>query len=857
MSSFLTSLLPSRRRFFGFARLSLALLVILPHLAHAQRGAGRAGAGGTAAGGAFTGGGGRRGGGVRGVPAAAAAAGTDPNAITTTVAVPAGGQPGAGPNVNGAAQFGPNAVPVGVVGKVPDQEELIIVNMPGNSAPEVFEWLQRNTGKIILQNQTLDTVKLIFSTDAGPNNAMPRKEAVKAVELMLAMDGVVLIPMGDNYLRAERAASIPGLGLPEATDADLAGTEPSGAIMGHFFKLQYVTPDAAAQRIGPFLSAKGTADSLGLARENTIYVADVLTNLRNVASLLKHFDAPADLQEEIIYRPLANSSAQTVVTSLTALQAGPMSKILGNADTTLAGSATAFYADTRTNSIIVYTNKGNRAMIKTLLDEIDQEFEPTTKTQVFQLNQANATTLNTTINSMITGIQTATGVGRGGAGAGGPGLGAAAGGAGGAATSAARDGQFSPYVTIQPDARTNSIVAYGTPSDLHQIASLISQVDTILPQAHIDVVVTEVTLTKDQATGLSAFNIDYGFTAGSSTNGTTTPATVGGAKTYSTTGPTAQNAITSPAFTINGVLTSWNLNAVFNVARANSNVKVLSNPNLTVTHAQTGNISVGESIPVINSTAANLNTTTTLTSTITYRNVAIGLQVTPLIGKDGSVNMNITQTVDDVVSEVSINGNNQPVIGSRTITSNVTVHDGDVLVLGGLRSRAVSATHGIVFLLGEIPILGSLFQPDTYDSTQRELIVFIKPTIVKSSSDVDTMSRELAQNSVAADLSTKYLRDRNLSDAGLEEGTAMETPASSNRGPDTDHAPIPTSAKTVAPVLTPASSGETPAAPATPVSSTPAPAPETPAPAPASTPAPAPAPTTSSQPNPTTRGFNK
>ncbi len=849
MSSSLTSLLPTRRRFLGLARLSLALLVILPHLAHAQRGAGRAGggtaagtggggrAGGAAAAGAFTGGGGRRGGGVRGQPAAAA--GTDPNAIITVVAA---GQAGVDPNVAAAPAFGPGAAPVGVVGQIPDQDQLIIVNMPGNAAPEVLDWLQRNTGKIILPIQDLGQVKVTFSTDAGPNNAMPRKDAVKAVELLLSMDGVVLVPIpGTNYIRAEKAQNTPGLGLPYASDADLSGTEPSGEIMYHFFTLTYITPDAAATRLAPFLSAHGTADSQGMARENTLYVADTLSNLRNVADMIKHLDTPANPQEEIIYRPLVNSSAQTVVTNLTALQAGPLSKILGNADTSLAGSATQFAADTRTNSIIVYTNKSNHALVKTLLDQVDQEFDPTTKTQVFELNQANATTLNTTINSIITGIQTATGVGRGGAG------GAGGGGAGVAAASASRDGQFSPYVTIQPDARTNSIVAYGTPSDLRQIGSLISQVDTVLPQAHIDVVVTEVTLTKDQATGLSAFNIDYGFTGA---NGTTSPATVGGSKTYSTTGPTAQNAITSPAFTVNGVLTSWNMNAIFQVARANSNVKVLSNPSLTVTHAATGSISVGESIPVINSSTTNLNTTAgALTSTVTYRTVSIALNVTPLIGKDGSVYMNITQTVDDVVSQVNINGNAQPVIGTRIISSNVTVQDGDVLVLGGLRSRSVSATHGIMFLLGEIPIIGSLFQPDTYDSTQRELIVFIRPTIVKSTSDVEKMSRELASNSPAASLTTTYLRNHNLADSGLDEGTAMETPASANPGPAPNRAP-PASASGN-PVLTPVAPSEIKVVP-----NTSGPAPDS-APAPTTSTPSASTPSTSSQPTPTTRGFNK
>jgi general secretion pathway protein D len=729
---------------------------------------------------------------------------------------------------------------VGEVGVAPDPDQLIIVNMPGNSAQDVIEWLQRNTGKVILQDMNIPggaSFRFIFSTDAGPNNAMPRKDVVNAVESLLSLDGIVIVPMGDNMMRASVAANIAGKTIPEASDELIANGAPTGDFYYHFFPLTFISPAAAVARLTPFLSQYSTIDPVGLSKEGDIFVADSLMNLQQVASVLKHFDRPVDSQDAIIYRTLVNASAATVVTNLTALATGPLVKYFstaaGSDGTAEAGWVTTFAADTRTNSVIVVTNNGNRALVKTLLDQMDMDVDPTTKTQVFSLKQAVANTTATLLNAVVTGVQGTTGVRGGGAGAG-----AAGGAAAASAPTAARDQQFSPYVTIQSDVRTNSIVAYGTPSDLRQIASLIDQVDIVLPQVHIDAVVTEVTLTKDQATGLSSFNVDYGFTAA---NGTTPPV-IGGPKTYGATGPTSESGVTTPAFSINGILTGWDLNTVFNVAQTNSNVKVLSNPSITITHNALGSISVGERIPTISSSTVSIGTTVTPTTTnaITYTNVTIQLQVIPFIGKDGSVYMNISQNVSDVVSEVSINGNDNPIIGTRDITSFVTVHDGDVLVLGGLRQRSVSSSHGIMFLLGEIPILGSLFQPDTYDSTQSELIVFIKPTIIKSSPDAEEMGREMAQNSPASALTVKYLRDHNLASDDLEQGTAfqVEKPGESHI-PSDDHTPHPAPAPVPAPSPSPSPTPE--AAQATLMAPVAAPAPAETSVAATSSPSPTPA----------------
>jgi general secretion pathway protein D len=251
--------------------------------------------------------------------------------------------------------------------------------------------------------------------------------------------------------------------------------------------------------------------------------------------------------------------------------------------------------------------------------------------------------------------------------------------------------------------------------------------------------------------------------------------------------------------------------------------------------------------------------------------VDIELQVKPTIGKDGSVYMQIDQEVDDVAGEVPVNGNNQPIIGSREVQTYVTVHDGDVLVLGGLRQRQVTSNHGVMFLLGEIPIFGPLFQPDSSGEATDELIVFLKPTIVKSSQDAEAINYEMAQNSPASDITKDYLRSHSLQSAGMDVANP-KIKADATPGPSPEHAPQPVpppspagTAPTAAPTTpAPVVPAETPvnAEPVNPGPAAPAPVSAEPvAPAPSSTPISAeptsPAPAPAPQQNPPQRGYDK
>lgn len=316
------------------------------------------------------------------------------------------------------------------------------------------------------------------------------------------------------------------------------------------------------------------------------------------------------------------------------------------------------------------------------------------------------------------------------------------------------DMQFSPYVSLVADTRSNSVLAYGTAFDLEQVALLIEQVDRVLTQVRIEVVIAEVTLSGDQVSGLESFGINYrnpfDFQAGATVDGDI--GLQGRAPGVGSTG--------NPALDIGMTLSDFSLNSVFRVARQNNLVKVLSAPSITTTHNRQATINVGEARPVITGSASNLASNNLVTrSEIEFRDIGITLRVRPLVseGEDSFIQMDLEQIVETVIDEQTIDGNVQPIIGTRRANSFVSVRDQEVIVMGGLQSVENTNREGRVAILGDIPIFGGMFRPKSQSQVVRELVIFIQPYIVTSTPRGDIVRRENLEGGLIAPTIEHYL----------------------------------------------------------------------------------------------------
>jgi general secretion pathway protein D len=171
-----------------------------------------------------------------------------------------------------------------------------------------------------------------------------------------------------------------------------------------------------------------------------------------------------------------------------------------------------------------------------------------------------------------------------------------------------------------------------------------------------------------------------------------------------------------------------------------SNNTILSHPAIVTSHGKEGKVFSGETRPVVTGTlaAAGAATTSGLTtsSTVNQQQIGTTLTVTPFIGADGSVNLDVTQRVEDVTGTVQVDQNVQYIIGARETKSNVSAKSGDILVFAGFQKQ--TDTRG-TSRLGPIPIIGDLFGARSRSKSHQELIFFLRPTVLTNNPAVDNV----------------------------------------------------------------------------------------------------------------------
>lgn len=193
--------------------------------------------------------------------------------------------------------------------------------------------------------------------------------------------------------------------------------------------------------------------------------------------------------------------------------------------------------------------------------------------------------------------------------------------------------------------------------------------------------------------------------------------------------PGGTNTVTGP----------WDLAAAITLASTprKTNANILSVPTIITTHNREGKIFVGESSPIIssylNDGGGSAGGSSGYRSTVSSKEIGIQLSVKPLIGSDGSVQLEIKQEVNDILGEINIDCNPQPRIGRRSTESFVSTHTGEIIVLGGLQRTSAM---GNTSRLGPVPIIGDLLGARSKEKTRTDLVFFLRPTIINASEEI-------------------------------------------------------------------------------------------------------------------------
>ena len=608
-------------------------------------------------------------------------------------------------------------------------QQRVTLNFVNTEIEAVARAMSDFTGRIfVVDPRVKGTVTLVVDRPVGAG------EAIGALASALRVQNIALVDAG-GVIRI----------VPEA-DAKLQGgpvrTEPGPArgdeMVTQVFRLNYESAVAIAQVLRPLIASNNPINAY--AANNTIVVTDYAENVRRIGRIIAAIDTPAGSDVDVV--PLQHAIATDVATVLGRLLETP-----GGAPAD-ASQRVSILAEPSSNTLLIRAPTAARAnLVRTLAAKLDQPTVTPGNIHVVFLKNANAVTLARTLLGVAQTEAPATQPPvtpppPGGQAPRTPGLAAQAAlkPLPGTAPGAAVTGQVGG-AQIQADPATNTLIIIAPDVVYRNLRAVIDQLDIRRAQVFIESLIVEVT--SDQA---AEFGIQWQGGLGNLEAGASTG--IAGGTNFGTTGQNILSIAQNPAtagtglnigiakgqITLPGVGVITNLQFLARALEATNKANILSTPNLLTLDNEEARIVVGQNVPFVTgqfttSASAAVNPF----QTIERRDVGLTLRVRPQISEAGTIKLVIYQEVSSVVEPISPAG---IITNMRSIETNVLVDHGSIVVLGGLVQDNVSNTVEKVPVLGDIPILGHLFRYETRRQQKTNLMVFLRPIIVRDDNDI-------------------------------------------------------------------------------------------------------------------------
>lgn len=298
-------------------------------------------------------------------------------------------------------------------------------------------------------------------------------------------------------------------------------------------------------------------------------------------------------------------------------------------------------------------------------------------------------------------------------------------------------------VRITPDVVNNSVLIYANQQNFKVIERALQQLDRPQGQVAIELTIAEVTLNDNLNYGVQFFlksgNLGLGSDRGSIIN-------------------SAGGAALSQAFPgFNFVLGSKAApNLIINALHGYTDVKVLSNPSLVVVDNQPATLQVGDQVPVATGSATVLSSSNTVVNTVDYKNTGIILRVLPRITSSGNVMLEVEQEISNVPTSAQDTQTLTPTISERKVKSTISVISGQTVLLAGLISDKTTKGRNGLPVINQIPVIGDVFSQTVKSTTRTELIIFIRPQIIRDPVEASVIAEELRSKLRGSKMGSDY-----------------------------------------------------------------------------------------------------
>jgi len=682
----------------------------------------------------------------------------------------------------------------------------VTLNFVNADIDQVAKAIGAATGKTIIVDPRVKGQLNLVS-----ENPVPEEQALKTLQASLRMQGFSLV-QDHGVLKVVPEADAKLQGVP--TYVGNAPAARGDQVITQVFALHNESANNILPVLRPLISPNNTIAAY--PANNTLVITDYADNVRRIAGIIAGIDTAAGREVDVVQ--LKNANAIDVAEQMNKLL-DPGS--IGSTDATLKVTVTP---DARTNSLMFRASSSARlAAAKALAKKLDAPTSEPGNMHVVPLRNADATRLAKTLRAMIgkgggsdnssssgSGSNSSNSFGQSGLGnsssstgtAGMPplpgGLGSSSSGTGNNPMSGSggnRDTGFSSNKEnesgndtgtgggmIQADSATNSLIITAADPVYRNLRSVIDQLDARRAQVYIEALIVELSATTGANLGIQwqglllsngGNNALYGSSSFGSGNTNIFDLTLqGNAIAQNPSALTSTTGLLANGLNI-GLLhrfgNLFGLGGLLQALSTSGDANILSTPNLITLDNEEAKIVVGQNVPVVTGSyatpTANAATSVTAFNTFDRRDVGVTLHVKPQITDGGVLKMQIYQE-DSSVDATTKTDPGGVTINTRSVQSTILADNGEIVVLGGLMQDQYNNNNSKIPLLGDIPFIGSLFRSESKTRTKTNLMVFLRPVIVRdqatASQITNTRYEYLRQQQYGSTTDNRLIRDENV-----------------------------------------------------------------------------------------------
>jgi len=601
------------------------------------------------------------------------------------------------------------------------QSGRITPNFKDADITQITEAVAAATGKnFIVDPRVRAQVTMISSTPMSP------AAFYEAYLAILQVHGFIAVPAGDiiKILPDANARQIPSIDLPDHVSST------SDEIVTQVIDVKNVSAAQLVPILRPLIPQYGQLAAYPAS--NILIISDRANNVNRIMRIIRRIDQVGDQDVEVI--PLQNASSAEIVRVINSLYQGQQAAE--------GGTPIKVVADDRSNSVLIGGDQNQRLRVRALIAHIDTPLESGGDTQVRYLRYADAEKIAPKLKEQITGIAQAS----------------QSGGTAGAAASPTAQAEKSAMVWA--DVQNNALVITAPPKIMRQIMGILDKLDIRRRHVLVEAILVEVNTDKTAEFGVNWAEFSKG-------NGTVPAASfvspVNGSSIVdlaNSIAPIAAGTATTASLPAGatvavGRLAAGGLNfaAMIRAIRGDADSNIISTPSTMTLDNQEAEIKVAKEVPFLTGSFTNTGAGNTGSvnpfQTVQRQEVGTILKVTPQIAAEGDavvmkISIEDSAVLPTSVSKVDIT------TSKRTITTNVLIDDGGVVVLGGLVSHSDTRASSKVPVLGSIPLLGNLFKTRQGEGAKTNLMIFIRPKIL----------RDASQAAYQTDSKYNYMMDR-------------------------------------------------------------------------------------------------